>query len=174
MRGDALQRLTLRPSWAARLRAAWIGALLAGTLDLGYALWSTIAGGRPPLRMLQSIASGWQGKAAYDGGIISAALGVLAHYAILFVFAAAFVDACMRRPALVQQPLRHGVLLGIAIYVLMHALIVPLSAAPFTLPHGPGDIASGLLVHIVLVGLPIVLVARYMLGRVGWPPGVRR
>ncbi|MBK6726799.1 MAG: hypothetical protein IPG63_05990 [Xanthomonadales bacterium] len=174
MMRDPLSRLSLRPSWAWRLRAAWFGALVAGTLDLGYAIYGTVSAGRAPLRMLQSIASGWQGRAAYDGGLVSAALGVVSHYGILFVFAAAFVDACMRRPALVQQPLRHGVLLGIAVYVLMQAVIVPLSAAPFSLPHGLGDVVEGLLVHLCLVGLPIVYVARYILGRVGWPPGFRR
>lgn len=166
---DPLSHLILRPRWAVRLRAAWFGAVLAGTLDLGYAIYATVSAGRAPLRMLQSIASGWQGQAAFDGGLVSAALGVVAHYGILFVIAAAFVDACMRRPALVQQPLRHGVLLGVLVYVLMHAVIVPLSAAPLSLPNGLGDIISGLLVHIVLVGLPIVHVARHVLGRAGWP-----
>jgi len=174
MMRDPLSRLTLRPCWAWRLRAAWFGALVAGTLDLGYAIYATVSAGRAPLRVLQSIASGWQGRAAYDGGLVSAALGLVSHYGILFVVAAAFVDTCMRRPALVQQPLRHGVLLGIAVYVLMHAVIVPLSAAPFALPHGLGDIISGLLVHIVLVGLPSVYVARHVLGRAGWPPAFRR
>ncbi len=174
MMRDPLSRLTLRPCWAWRLRAAWFGALVAGTLDLGYAIYATVSAGRAPLRVLQSIASGWQGRAAYDGGLVSAALGLVSHYGILFVVAAAFVDACMRRPALVQQPLRHGVLLGIAVYLLMHAVIVPLSAAPFALPHGLGDIISGLLVHIVLVGLPSVYVARHVLGRAGWPPAFRR
>jgi len=38
----------------------------------------------------------------------------------------------------------------------MHLVVVPLSAAPFRIPLG----VAGLLVHLLLVGLPIALVVQ--------------
>jgi hypothetical protein len=169
MRREPMQRLTLRPNWAARGRAAWFATLIAGSLDLAYAAYGPISKGRSPVPMLQAIASGWQGRAAYDGGLVSAALGVLSHYGILFVIAAACVDLAMRHLPLLRHPLRNGIVLGIAIYLLMHFIVVPLSAAPFSLPHGPGDIVEGLLVHVALVGVPILYALRHVLAKAGWP-----
>jgi hypothetical protein len=49
-----------------------------------------------------------------------------------------------------------GVFFGIAVYLVMNLIVLPLSAVPFAI--GPFDVKglrSGLLSHIVLIGLPI-------------------
>ena len=63
---------------------AWILAagVLAATLDLLYATAFWSLRGVPAQRILQSIAAGLLGRASFDGGVRSAALGALLHYTI--------------------------------------------------------------------------------------------
>ncbi len=149
----------------ARFNAILVGGLAAATLDILYASSNALLDGRLPTRMLQAIASGWHGAAAYEGGAAMAWLGLASHYAILMMAAAIFVFASVRMPWLRRQWLAAGVLFGCVVWVVMHEVVVPLSAAPFTMPHTPAFIAETLLVHIVLVGLPIAFAARRFLGR---------
>ncbi len=61
-----------------------------------------------------------------------------------------------------QQPLVYGIAYGLLLYVVMNLVVVPLSAAP------PGSrdplwIALSFLVHVLLVGIPIAILARQAL-----------
>lgn len=103
--------------------------------------------------------------AAYEGGPAMAWLGLASHFAILIAAAMVFVFASLRWAWLRQHPLPAGALCGVAVWVVMHEIVVPLSAAPFTMPHTPAFIAETLLVNIFLVGLPIAYAARRFLGR---------
>jgi uncharacterized membrane protein YagU involved in acid resistance len=145
------------------------GGLTAGALDFTYAnifyyLWKQI----PPIKIWQSVASGLIGKAAYDGGLATAALGTALHFSITIVMAAAFVLVNQRLTFLARQPLVFGVLYGVFLYYFMNGVVLPLSSFPTPpdMSHFPmvgksiEPFIGGLLIHAFGVGLPIALFAR--------------
>ncbi len=72
-----------RPSrGTARLRRILLAGGLAGVLDLAAAIVQGAMRGASPERILQSIASGILGRAAFDGGAMTVLLGIEAHFAI--------------------------------------------------------------------------------------------
>jgi hypothetical protein len=140
-------------------RRQWIGllagGLIAGTGDILYAMiWSGIHG-RSPLWVLQSVASGWLGKPAFGGGVPAGALGLASHYAIALVAAASYFAARRRIDFIQRHWLASGVVFGMAVYVFMSYLVVPLSAAPFRFPTTPESFVRGFASHGLLFGLPI-------------------
>ena len=142
--------------------AALWGSAIAGTLDIVYAIVFFGMRGVPAMRILQSVASGLLGAPAYRGGVPTALLGLALHFAIMFVIASLFVAASKRLAPLRQHAVAAGAAYGLVIYAVMNYVVLPLSAfpqrggTPATLV-----IALGLLVHVVLVGIPIALCARY-------------
>jgi uncharacterized membrane protein YagU involved in acid resistance len=110
--------------------------------------------------VLQSVASGWLGNAAFEGGQASAALGLVSHYGILFAAAALYLVLSRRFPVLRDQAVICGLLFGVGIYLFMNFVVVPLSAVPFQFKYTPGKLTRDLLVHTFLVGLPIALAIR--------------
>ncbi|MDQ3064111.1 MAG: hypothetical protein M3R14_14805 [Acidobacteriota bacterium] len=142
------------------LQAIILGGLIAGTLDLTSAFIITGLRGGSQVRMLQSIASGLLGADSFRGGAATATLGVLAHFAIAFIWTIVFYLASRKIKFLIDQPIISGVLYGVVVYLLMYYVIVPLSAAPFQMPHNLDAIARDVFIHIICVGLPIALVVR--------------
>jgi len=144
---------------SAALRAILLAGAAAATLDLAFAF--TFYGttlGASPIRILHSIASGAFGMAAFDGGIATAAFGLLAHYFILIVAASMYYVASTRAVALRQRAAICGPLFGIAIYCVMHFVVLPLSAAP-KFRTTSLSISSEFLMHL-LIGLTIALILR--------------
>jgi len=141
------------------LRTILLAGAAAATLDLAFAF--TFYGttlGASPLRILHSIASGAFGMAAFDGGIATGAFGLLAHYFILIVAASMYYAASTRAAILAQHAAICGPLFGIAIYCVMHFVVLPLSAAP-KFRTSTLSISSEFLMHL-LIGLTIALVLR--------------
>jgi len=103
----------------------------SGSVDLLFAFsyygWKFGIG---PQRILQSVASGWQGAAARDGGWPSAALGAVSHYGILIVASWWYLLALNRSTWLRANPWLGGMAYGAVIWVVMNYIVVPLSAAP--------------------------------------------
>ncbi len=141
-------------------RAILFGGLLAGTLDLTSAFIVTAFKSGNYVGMLQGIASGVLGKDSFTGGAATATLGVLVHFTIAFIWTIIFYAASRRIKFLTAQPIISGVIYGILVYTLMYHLIVPLSAAPFKMPHTADAIALNVFIHIICIGLPIALVVR--------------
>ena len=137
-------------------RAILWGGLIAGTLDITAACIQGLLRGGNPMRLLQSVASGLLGKAASQGGVAAAALGLVLHFIIAFGAAAVYFAASRKMRFLVRYAVVFGPLYGIAVYAFMNSVVVPLSAAPFQIPYT----WVGLLIHIFCVGLPIGLVVR--------------
>jgi hypothetical protein len=144
---------------------AWLvlATTLAGTLDLAYAFLAASGIGVSPATVLKVIASGLLGPAALKGGPAVAVLGALLHYLIMAAFAAFALVLARRRDWTLAGAAAIGVAYGAALYVLMNYLVVPLSAAPLKPRTTLTSIAPELLVHMVLVGLPLMLVARLAL-----------
>jgi hypothetical protein len=145
-------------------RAITYGTLAVGVLDLLDAFVFFGLRGVAPILIPQSIASGVLGRAAYDGGLGTAALGVLLHFFIAFGIVTTYVLASRRWPTLARRPFIYGPLYGILVYGVMNLIVVPLSAAVVgskTLPV----VVNGLLIHMLGVGLPGALAARMALHR---------
>lgn len=141
-------------------RALTTGTLTVGILDILDAFIFFGLRGVKPVSILQSIASGVLGRASYQGGMRSAALGLLLHFVIAFGVVATYLIVTRLVPALNRRPLVYGMLYGIAVYVVMNFVIVPMSHA--ALGAGPTPLivrANGVLIHMFGVGLPAALVA---------------
>jgi hypothetical protein len=142
---------------ASTARRILLGTAIAGTLDIAAAIGLTLFYGRDPMTMLRYVAAG-PFPGAKTMGDAGAALGLAVHFSLMAIMAAAFVLAADRMPALKRQPVLWGVLYGLATYVVMNLIVVPLRFGGF--PSSPVAIGTQLFCHIVLVGIPIALVAR--------------
>jgi hypothetical protein len=149
---------TARPN---ALQVILCGGLVAGTLDLTAAFVSSwLRAGVGPVRVMQSISSGLLGAASFTGGAQTAALGVALHFLIATTVTAVFYLASRSLRFLVEYPVVAGLLYGVAVYVFMNFVVLPLSAVPQRgAPPLSGRII-GLLVIMFCVGLPVALVVR--------------
>jgi hypothetical protein len=136
------------------------GALVVGALDLLDALVFFGLRGAAPIRICQSIAAGLLGRAAFQGGAATAALGVALHFFIATCVVVTFYLASLRLPVLVRHAVIAGLLYGLAVYGVMNYIVIPRSAlgggGPFVLPV----FINGLLIHAFGVGLPAALFVR--------------
>ncbi len=140
-----------------RLRAILLGGLTAGVLDFAAA---TVIYHAPPLAIARSVASGWLGAAAARGGMTAAVIGVASHLAIAIAAAAVYVTAAGRMPWLKSHWIIGGLVFGLCVLGVMNAVVVPLSAAPRRVTAPDMVLIQGLVVHMLLVGLPIAWFAR--------------
>jgi hypothetical protein len=138
-----------------------LGGLVAGALDITYAIVAYGMIGVPPIRIWQSIAAGLFGRDAMTGGLETAVLGGVLHFSMTMVMAAAFVVASRALPILLRAPLVNGALYGLAIYGIMNYVVVPLSNSPGKPPEG-WFLIGGLLIHMFGVGVPIALITRWL------------
>src|SRR5262245_21455398 len=142
-----------------------LGALIAGALDITYAIvFHYFRSGAPPVRILQSVASGVLGRAAYQGGARTAALGLGLHFVNAFLITAIFFAVAARAPALARRPLLIGPLYGIVVYMVMNYVVVPLSAIGHVFKFVPVVAVTGILVHMFFIGTPIAWAAKRAFG----------
>jgi hypothetical protein len=142
-----------------------LGGLVAGAFDITYAIvFSYLRRGVLPSRVLQSVASGLLGPAAYDGGAPTAALGLALHFGIALVATAIYVLASRYLPVLIRRPVLAGSIYGFAIFVFMNWVVIPLSRiGPRPFPAFV-VLSTGLLVHMFLIGVPMAFAARRSAG----------
>jgi hypothetical protein len=146
-------------------RAILVGGLTAGVLDISAAVAQNALRGVPPARILQSVAAGLLGRAAYAGGASTALLGLALHFGIACTAAAVYYAASRRMPFLLRRAVLAGMLYGIAVFFVMNRIVLPLSRFPggqagFNLATALPQIA----IHMVCVGLPIALAVRHYAG----------
>lgn len=134
--------------------------LLAGALDITFAVLLHGSRGVPAQRVLQSVASGLLGRDAFAAGAATAALGLLLHFGITVAAASIYFAAARRLRWLLEQPVAAGLAFGAAVYLVMSRVVVPLSAFPGTPDRSLQGVALQLVAHLLLVGLPIALLAR--------------
>ena len=136
-----------------------IAALVVGALDITEVIVFYGLKGIPPTRILQSVARGVLGKAAFEGGIRTALLGLALHYFIATVVVCIYFLASTKIAALRNCPVLMGALYGLGVYLVMNFVVVPLSAAGpprFTLE----SVLNQLFAHIFCIGIPTGLLAR--------------
>ncbi len=134
--------------------------LLVGTLDIGAAfLYYTLrTGGKPPWVVLQYIASGLFGPAAYAGGMRMHAAGLLLHYGIAFAFTLFFfrIFSFLKRRA--GHTLLIGVGYGLFTWAVMNLVVVPLSGIPRP-PFAWSDALINAAILVVCMGIPLAAMA---------------
>jgi hypothetical protein len=141
------------------LKAIAIACLVGGTLDISDALIFYGLRGISPIRILQGIASGVLGRAAFAQGIQSVLLGLLLHFFIATTWAAIYIFASRRLP-LSRRPILWGSIYGIVVYLVMNYAVVPLSKigprpTPPLIP-----LINGVAALILFIGIPVALIAR--------------
>ncbi len=137
-------------------RAVLLAGLAAGAADILAAF--VIYRPASPVRILQSVASGLQGAAAFEGGLTSAAVGLACHFLIAIGFAGLYLAAAAPAPVLLRRPLVSGLVYGLFVYGVMNAVVVPLSLAPARAAPPPDMIGLGLFAH-ALFGLALAFTA---------------
>lgn len=139
----------------------WSG-LAAGALDLVGAVITNSSRGVTPLRILQSIASGWLGMKAYQGGYLAAALGLFSHFMIAMMAAAVYYILSQKLQFLIAHPYISGAVYGVAVYWFMQLVVLPLSNFPHRRGFGLQAVLTGMTVHILCVGLPIAIITMWL------------
>ena len=147
------------------LHVVLYGGLAVAALDIVNAIvfWQVYSG-TPATRILQSIAAGLLGNAAFAGGAATATLGLALHCLIALGMAFIFWLAARRWPALLRRPVATGLGYGAATWVAMNYVIVPLSRATPP-PFIAAWFVDAILAHLLLVGLLLAFVARWSANR---------
>lgn len=133
--------------------AILVGGLIAGTFDLITAYISY--GWNVP----RGIASGLLGPSARQGGLGVYILGIALHFFIALSAAAVYYAVSRKLTFLVDHPAVCGVFFGIAVFLVMNLIVLPISAIHFRGPYTLRGLIQGLLVHMILIGLPIAFSA---------------
>ncbi len=141
-----------------------VAGALVGVLDMLYPiyLYTRVVAHVPAIRIPQSVASGLLGEAAFQGGLSTAALGLLLHFTIAYGWTILYFLLSQRR-----EPLRRlittgsgrvkaGLIYGLVVWFGMNIIVVPLSRA------NPAPLFSlnfflQLIWHPIGIGLPIAL-----------------
>jgi hypothetical protein len=131
------------------LLAIAVGGIIAGALDLTQAC--ILFGWDIPL----SIAAGLIGPKALHGGAGTYVLGVFLHFFIALSAATIYYAASRKLGFLIEHPLVCGLFYGAAIETVMNLIVLPISALHARGPYELHDLLQGLLVHMVVAGLPI-------------------
>jgi hypothetical protein len=131
------------------LLAIAVGGGVAGALDLTQAC--LLFGWDIPL----AIAAGLLGPQAFKGGAGNYLLGVSLHFFIACSAATIYYAASRKLPFMREYPLVCGLFFGAAVEDVMNLAVLPLSALHARGPYTLHDLIVGLLVHMVVIGLPI-------------------
>ncbi len=131
------------------LLAIGVGGGIAGILDLTQAF--ILFGRRVPL----VIAAGLLGRQAFHRGVGTYVLGVFLHFFIAFSAAAVYYVASRRLRFMTEHALVCGLFFGAAVEEVMTLVVLPLSALHAKGPYTLHDLILGLVVHMVVIGLPI-------------------
>ena len=135
-------------------------ALLIGTLDIADALIFYAIRGVAPIRILQGIASGLLGHTAFNGGARTALLGLALHFFIAATVATIYILASRSLP-LSRHPLLYGTLYGIAVYIVMNYVVLPLSHIGLRPLPPLIPLINGVAALIFFIGIPVALIARH-------------
>jgi hypothetical protein len=102
-----------------------MAGLAGGAVDFFYASIMAVSRGRPVTMPWRSVASGWIGKAAFDGAgpVI---LGVVTHFGIALCMAAAYIHVARRVTIVASRPWATAPIYGLILYAVMYLGVLPL------------------------------------------------
>lgn len=145
------------------LQAILLLALVFGALDiLDATLFWGLARGVAPIQIFLGLASGLLGNAAFGGGAVTALLGALLQFLSFSCLLGVFYLAAGRLPALRSQAWRAGLGYGLVSYVVIHYLVLPLSAYHVVSGFYPMVFVNALLAQTLFVGVPCAWLAAAM------------
>jgi hypothetical protein len=146
----------------AAIRTIALTGLIVGAMDITSAFIITIARGSTATRLLQFVASGLLGPKAFEGGAVTAALGLGLHFVIAFSLVTVFYAASRQFSLLRRQAVVSGIAYGLIVYGFMNLIVLPLSAAK---PRHSltGDLIQ-IGIHMFVIGLPTALLVRWFSG----------
>ena len=140
-------------------RAILYATLVVGVLDATDGVVFLGLHGQNPIQVLQYIASSLLGELSFSGGVATAGLGLVLHFAISLAVAAIYILASRRVAVLRTQWVLLGFLFGAAVWVVMNLVVLPLTAVA----HGPiptAALINGIIGHALFVGLPSAFFAK--------------
>ena len=139
----------------ATLLSAW---LVAGTLDISAAIiYYAHASKAQTIRLLQGIASGAVGDAAFVGGTPTAIFGLGLHYSIALIWTVVFFLCLQRMKGLRAHLLVVGLSYGVIVWMVMNLIVLPLS----NVRHAPLRFIPSVVGAVILmfcIGLPISII----------------
>jgi hypothetical protein len=135
-----------------------VGGGVAGLLDMTSAY---ITYGR---YMPIGIAGGLVGAAGRHLSVGQYILGLCIHYFIALSAAAVYCLASKKLEFLREHFLVCGLFYGIAVFLVMQLVVLPVSAYHAMGPYQYRGLVQGLLVHMFLIGLPIAVSLRMLSG----------
>jgi len=139
-------------------RAILTAGLVVGVLDISSAFviwWQRGIGAR---RGLQGIAAGLLGANSFNGGLVTAGLGLLLHFLVAFVVVIVFYLVSRKIEFLTLHAVASGALYGICVYIVMYWFVLPTVFPTFR--HRLGNELLAIAIHISLIGLPCALIVR--------------
>ena len=139
-------------------RAILPAGLIVGVLDISSAFVIWCQRGVTLRRGLQGIAAGLLGASAFDGGLLTASLGLALHFFVAFAVVSVFYLASRKIEFLTLHPVVSGVLYGIGVYIVMYWFVLP-TAFP-TFRHRVWNELLAVAIHISLIGLPTAYIVR--------------
>ncbi len=145
---------TLRVQGPTAVLAIFVGGPIAGALDLTSAF--ILYGPGVP----RGIAAGLLGRTAFQGGVGTYVLGILLHFLIACSAAAIYYAASRKLEFMIEHAVVCGLFYGIAVFLVMNLIVLPLSALHAKGPYQLVALVRGLLIHMILIGLPIALSVR--------------
>jgi hypothetical protein len=137
--------------------AVLLAGIISGSLDLTFAFtFHGLRSGVSPIRVLQSIASGWLGNDAFQDGTFAPILGFFSHYGILIGASALYLIAMLRLRWMTAHAYLYGMAFGVLIYAFMHLVVLPLSNAPHFKATVVGTTCD-FAMHLLVIGPAIAL-----------------
>lgn len=131
------------------LLAIGVAGLVGATLDL---LQACILAGHD---IILVITYGLVGEKALKGGAGNYALGILLHVLISLIFAALYYGLSRKLRFMTEYPFVCGLCFGAGVHLVMMLIVLPLSALHQYDPITIRGMRYGLLIHMIVFGLPV-------------------
>lgn len=143
------------------LRPIAMGGIMIAIIQLFHQwILVSVLGKVPSILILQFMASGALGDAAFAGGFTTAVIGLIFHLFVSFAVAAVFILSADRIPLLRRYPIPSALLYGLGVWIVMTLIVIPLSAMPpLDVPTTPQMIES-IVEHMLAIGLTLGMLVR--------------
>jgi len=103
-------------------------------------------------------------RTGVPGGAGIYVLGILLHFFIAFSVTAVSFNTNRRLTFMLEHPLVCGLLFGMAVELVMSYVVLPVSALHARGPYRLHDVLLGLIVHMIVIGLPVAFSVRRFAG----------
>jgi len=150
--------MTSPPEKSRAVPAIATGGLIVGILDITSAFITWWCRGVGPVRGLQGIAAGLLGSQSFQGGVVTAGLGLTIHFFVAFMVVTLFYVGSRMFWFLTRYAVVSGLLYGMAVYLFMYWFVLPYVFPTFR--HSIFNDVLAVVVHMFLIGLPTALVVR--------------